>query len=545
VAKVHCFKVNLSSLKISMCLLLAVLTLAGYWGVRENDFVSYDDYSYITQNPHVRDGLSPEGVLWAFTSRDSYNWHPLTWLSHMLDFELYGLNPSGHHWNSLILHLVNTLLLFLLLHRMTGSLARSGLAAALFSLHPLHVESVAWASERKDVLCTFFWMMAVLVYVEYTRKPGGLRYALALLLMTMALMSKPMAVTLPFVLLLLDFWPLRRFHSVIQRGEKGWTVFVHLAGEKIPFFALSLLSSILTFLIQEESGAVGSEIPIGVRLSTALIAYVRYLFKMFRPVDLTCFYPYSVDLTIGQVLGSFLLLLAITLVVFRWRRNRPYLPVGWLWYLGTLVPVIGLIQVGEQAMADRYTYIPLIGIFLMIAWGIPHLDRRRRFRGIALGLSTAAILAILILLTRQQVAYWRNSLSLFEHEVQVQRDSFLAHFHLATALEERGRMEEASVQYAQALLIRPGFQRGHYHLGNALAKLGRDREALNHFSEALKIDPEDYRSHNNMGFVLLKEGRYREAAEHFSEALRIHPEDRMAGRNLDLALRRIRESANP
>jgi protein O-mannosyl-transferase len=533
---------NVTSVRAAICIGLAFVTLLTYWGLQSNEFVNYDDYSYITQNPHVNAGLSLDGVRWAFTSSHSFNWHPLTWLSHMLDVELFGLNPAGHHWSSLLLHLCNTLLLFLLLHRMTGSFWRSGVVAALFSLHPLHVESVAWASERKDVLSAFFWMAATLAYAEYARSPGIQSYLLALLLFAFGLMSKPMVVTLPIVLLILDFWPLKRF----REKERGRAVFLRLFREKIPFFALAAAACVITYLVQEGAGAVAFELPLKVRLFNALASYARYIFKMFWPLDLTCFYPHPVDtLETWRVAGSLLFLVLSTLFVVRLRRRRPFLLTGWLWYLVTLVPVIGLVQVGEQAMADRYTYIPLVGLFLMAGWTLPPLSGRGDLPKLAAGSLLLVLFLTLVSLSRRQVETWRDSHSLFQHEVEVNESSFLAHFHLALALEEKGRLQEASVQYAESVRIRPGFQLGFYHLGNVSMRMGRIEEALRHFSTASRLDPRDYRTRNNMGYLLLKEGRYRESAEWFSEALRINPEDPLAKGNLAHALRMIRESGNP
>ena len=533
-----------SSLRIALCTLLAFLTLLAYWEVQGNEFVYYDDHSYITENPRVKAGLTLEGIGWAFTSSHSFNWHPLTWISHMLDVELYGLNPAGHHWNSLLLHLANTLLLFLLFHRMTGSSWRSGMVAALFSLHPLHVESVAWASERKDVLCTLFWMLAMLSYVSYTRKREWKRYSLALFLFGLGLLSKPMVVTLPFALLLLDFWPLRRYTGPGEGG--GLKRFLHLCREKVPFFVFSALIGIVTFFVQKTYGAVADELSLVSRISNALVSYVRYIFKTLWPSDLTCFYPHPVgSLGLWQVLGAFLILSAATWLVFRLRRSSPHLLVGWLWYLVTLLPVIGLVQVGEQAIADRYTYIPLIGLFLMACWSIPSVSRRTILSKWALGASTGAILLILLSLTRGQAAHWRDTLSLFRHEVQVSPESPMAHFHLATALEAQGRQEEAKEEYAEALRIRPGFQVGHYQLGNLLNGMGRPLDAIGHFQQAVALNPRDYKAHNNLGSVLLREGRFREAAHHFSEALRNQPGDGMLQRNLGLALQRMQEADRP
>lgn len=522
-------------------IILVAITLAAFWDLQLSDFVSFDDHDYILWNSHVNSGLSVGNLIWAFTSSHSFNWHPVTWLSHMLDAELFGINPAAHHWNSMLLHIANTLLLFWLLRILSGAYWRSAAVAVLFAVHPLHVESVAWASERKDVLSGLFWMLTLLAYVRYVRRPGRVRFSIAVLLFAFGLMSKPMVITLPFVLLLLDFWPLQRLLSQSSQRDKGWSVFLRLCKEKVPFFVLSAFSSVLTYLIQKASGAVVVQLPLSTRISNGLVSYVRYIFKMFWPVDLTCFYPYRV-LETWQVLGSSLLLLSITYLFVRFRRTHPYLLVGWLWYLGTLFPVIGLIQVGEQAIADRYTYIPLIGLFLAVCWSVASFVGRMPLPRIIAGSVIALLLLPLLFLTREQVEHWRDSLSLFRHEVRVNPGSFLSHFHLATALEEQGRLEEAAEEYSRALGIRPDFQLGHYTFANALVRVDRQHDALRHYSRAIELNPLDYKAHNNKGSVLLRQGRYKEAAHHFSEALRSRPEDRMLQRNLALALRRIHET---
>jgi len=531
-------------LPLILSILLVSITLWGFWNLQFNDFVNFDDHDYITRNTHVNSGLRFQNLVWAFTSFHSYNWHPVTWLSHMLDVELYGLNPMGHHWNSLLLHIANTLLLFLLLRTMSGATWRSAAAAALFAIHPLHVESVAWASERKDVLSGFFWMLAMIAYVGYTRKPDWKRYSLSLLFFALGLMSKPMAVTLPFALLLIDYWPLRRLHR--PPGSNGWILFLKRCIEKTPFLVLSALVSILTFSIQKASGAIAVELSLSTRISNSLVSYVRYILKMLWPVDLACFYPHPMDaLDKWQIFGSLLLLSTATILAFRFRKDHPFLPVGWLWFVGTLIPVIGLIQVGEQALADRYTYIPLIGLFVLVSWGAAAIAGKMALPNFVFRTVIGMIFSLLILLTIHQVEFWKDSLSLFQHEVQVNKGSFLSHFHLGRSMEEQGSLEQARQEYLEALRIRPGFQLAHYQLGNLLTRLGRSLDALHYLSKALELNPQDYKAHNNMGFVLLKEGRFQEAVDHFSEALRINPEERMARHNLDLALRKLQKSVTP
>jgi protein O-mannosyl-transferase len=528
-------------LSISVLVALSALTLWAYWGVQQNDFVALDDYDYVVQNRNVREGFSLEGILWAFTRVHSNNWHPLTWLSHMLDAEVYRLNPAGHHWSNVLLHMVNTLLLFLAFERMTGAAWKSAFVAALFSLHPLHVESVAWISERKDVLSGLFFFATLLTYVRYVETGGTRRFALALFLFALGLLCKPMLVTLPFLLLLLDYWPLGRIHVLTRGNRTEGSALLHLCKEKIPFFLLSGGSSVITYWVQQGSGAVVSAVPLEIRLTNAVVSYVRYVFKMFWPLDLACFYPHPVhSLKTWQVAGSVLFLIAVTFPCIRYARRHPYLPVGWLWFLGSLVPVIGLVQVGEQAMADRYTYLPLTGLFLMVAWGIPAALARWKLPRWLFPGSWAILLPVLLFLTQAQVKTWSGTVTLQEHDIRVTRDNFMAHFHLAGELAQQGRLEEAHQHFSEALRIRPNFQLGLHHMGNLLMRMGRPDEAMGFFTRALQIDSRDHKTHTNMGFLLLQQGRVQEAMEHFSEALRINPEDRIARHNLEVARKRLR-----
>ncbi len=380
--------------EILICLFLVLATLTVYWQVGNYEFVNFDDDKYIIENFHVQKGLTRDSVIWAFTATHVSNWHPLTWLSHMLDFQLYGLNPSGHHLTNVFFHLVNTLLLFLVLKLMTGALWRSGLVAALFAVHPLHVESVVWVAERKDVLSTLFWMLTLWAYLGYTKRPGVKRYLVILLAFALGLMAKPMLVTLPFVLLLLDYWPLKRIElgqsaiglpaasqpSTIA-NKPGAQAF-RLLLEKTPMFVLAAVSSVVTFIVQKSGGAVGAleTYPFKIRMANALLSYVIYLKKMIWPQNLAVFYPHpGQSLPMWQAAGAGLLLVVVSIAVIRAGRRYPYLPVGWLWYVGTLVPVIGLVQVGDQAMADRYTYVSLIGLFIVVAWGVPDVARSWRY----------------------------------------------------------------------------------------------------------------------------------------------------------------------
>lgn len=370
-------------LLISLFLVMAILAV--YLQVRNHDFINFDDDLYVTINPHVQAGLTLDSITWAFTSTRASNWHPLTWLSHMLDCQIYGMNPGQHHLTNVLFHILNTLLLFFVFMRMTKDLWQSGFVAALFALHPLHVESVVWLAERKDVLSTFFWMLTLWSYVRYVERSGLNRYLPVLFFFILGLMAKPMLVTLPFVLLLLDYWPLKRFRLGSSedgqdcRPERFYLGFIW---EKIPLFLLSAGSSVITYMVQKSSGAVSTlaVIPVHVRIANAIVSYVSYIGKMIWPHNLTILYPYLKSIIYWQVVGAGLLLAVITVVVFRMMKTKPYVAVGWFWFLGTLVPVIGLVQVGLQAMADRYTYVPLIGLFIMVAWGVPDILGKWRYK---------------------------------------------------------------------------------------------------------------------------------------------------------------------
>jgi tetratricopeptide (TPR) repeat protein len=564
-------------------LFLTIVTVALFWQVRNHEFVILDDDKYVTENSHVRDGLTWEGLVWAFTTTHANFWHPLTWISHMLDCELYGLDSGGHHFTNLLIHLANTLLLFLVLERMTGAFWPSAFVAALFALHPLHVESVAWVAERKDVLSTFFCVLTMGSYVRYAERPGINRYLLVLLSFVLGLMAKPMLVTLPFVLLLLDYWPLGRFqfiqpsgnsHAQTQksvRSNNHRSSFFRLVLEKLPFFALAAVSSIVAFLAQEHGGALRALnlFPIEVRMANAVISYASYIGKTIWPLHLAVFYPHPGMLPLWQVIGAGLFLVSTSVLVIRAAHRFPYLTVGWLWYLGTLVPVIGLVQVGDHAMADRYTYVPLIGLFIMIAWGSGDISKRWRYRRIVLPISTGVLLCASMISTGFQLRHWQNSTTLFEHALDVTADNTLAHTNLGivfagqgkldeavahyaqalrikpdhlearinmgAALATQGRLDEAVAHYSDALYIKPDFAGAHYNLGNALVAQGKITEAIAHFHEALRIKPNDSEIHNNLGIVLAKQGKTEEAITHFHEALRITPDYTLARKNLEIA----------
>jgi len=537
-----------SKLLISLFLILA--TVLVFWPVRNHEFLNYDDNEYITENPQVKSGLTLKGFAWAFTTTHAANWHPLTWLSHMLDYEFYGLAPGGHHLTSVLFHVVNAVLLFFVLQRMTKTLWVSGFVAALFAFHPLHVESVAWVAERKDVLSTFFWMLTLWAYVYYVEGPGVGRYSLVVSFFALGLLAKPMVGTLPFVLLLMDYWPLRRFrfglsedgansksHSEMDFHNQTCSA-LRLFSEKIPLFVLSAASSIMTYLVQQKGGGLKSieTFPLATRVVNALVSYAGYIRKMVWPEGIAFFYPYPETFPLWEVLGSLLVLSCISILVIRYARKHPFLLVGWLWYLGTLVPVIGLVQVGNQAMADRYTYIPLVGLFIMVGMGFPRLLEKWRYRKVLLGVSMGLALFLLMVITRLQITHWQNNVTLFENALRMTSDNFLAHNNLGIVLAERGKIEEAIAHYREAIRIKPNYLGAHYNLGVNLVKQGRHEEAMDHYREALRIDPHDAETHNKVGILLAREGKHQEALGHFTEALRFKPDFAAARYNLGLAL---------
>ncbi len=612
-----------------ICFGLAILTLTIFLPVVQHDFINYDDPDYVTRNSTVQKGLTWEGTVWAFQTAHTGNWHPVTWLSHMLDCQVYGMSPGGHHFTNLVFHVVNALLLFSLLTKATRLMWLSAMVAVLFALHPLHVESVAWISERKDVLSTFFLLLSLGAYFRYAgtramtamsartelqecgRAPGfentrtrtsALPYFLALIFFALGLMSKPMLVTLPFLLLLLDFWPLGRISFPLSDGK----FFRKLLLEKIPFLALSVASSVVTFFVQKKGGSVATLalIPFPDRLGNTLVSYGRYLAKMFWPIELSVLYPLR-PWPFSAIIFSAIVLLFISLAAFRLARRRPYFFVGWFWFLGTLVPVIGLVQVGLQSMADRYTYVPLIGLFVALVWGVSEFSRnvsRRILAGFA-----AAIVVSCAISTSFQLRHWQNSITLFRHAIAVTKKNYVAHNNLATALAnegqsdeamklfqnalqlkpnyavarynvakildkqgkideaiegykeslrlksnsapahyglgldlgKKGNLAEAIVHYRAALEIDPGHGEAHYNLANALLRNGQTAEAISHYQMALKVAPGDADAHNNLANALQKQGALTDALEHFREAVRLKP--RFADARFNLALLCIRQ----
>jgi protein O-mannosyl-transferase len=509
-------------------LALVAATIAIYLPAVNHDFVYYDDPKYVTENAVVSAGFTRAGLAWAFTTSTDANWFPVTWLSHMLDVQLYGMDAGGHHLTSLLLHALSTALLFTALHRMTGRMGRSAFVAALFALHPLHVESVAWVAERKDVLSTVFWMLTLLAYVAYARDPKLRRFIIVAVLLGLGLMSKPMLVTLPFVLLLLDFWPLRR----LEKRSYG-----QLVAEKIPLLAIVVASSITTFLVQRKGGAVGSldAYPFALRVGNALMSYVAYIGKMIWPSDLTAFYPYRMDVSIPAALVALVVLVGLSIVSVRLRKKYPYLPVGWFWYVGTLVPVIGLVQVGNQAMADRYSYIPLIGLFVIVAWGAGDLADRWRIHRYALPAAAAIAIVAAAFISRSQLRHWQSTAQLWTHALDATRDNYVAHNNLGLALAGDGKVEDAISHYREALRIRPMYATARTNLGAALAKQGKFDEAIANYQEVLRSKPGMSEAHMDLGAALASQGKIDEAIGHYRDAVRLKPDFAEAYANLGLA----------
>ena len=592
----------------AISLLLLLVTLAVYWPVSHHEFVSYDDVDFVTQNPHVQAGLTAEGFKWAWHSQVARNWHPVTMLSHMLDCQLFKLDAGKHHLVSLCLHAANALLLFLLLNTMTGAPYRSALASALFAWHPLHVESVAWIAERKDVLSAFFFMLTLLAYVRYVRSArlpplplprnrnpsptphprsaqpaqtgvllppsgsappdsgsplhAGLFYVLSLLLFALGLMSKPMLVTLPFVLLLLDYWPLGRFSFPIPRpnararqpnrtpagapsAPRAMRLLWPLLAEKIPFFALSAACSFVTWSVQSQGGAVWGQLALPARLGNAVVSYILYLGKMVWSMRLAAFYPFGNPWPGLAVVAALLLLLLITILALRNRSRRPWLLTGWFWYLGTLVPVIGVVQVGMQAMADRYTYLPLIGIFLCVVWGGTELLTAGRIpRPLAATAAIATLLGCLVV-THIQLGYWKNSETLYRRMLAVTKDNFTAQYDLGDVCYLKGNLDEAGEHYAEAVRLSPEWPNAQNNLGDVLMRQKHYEEAARHFSEAVRLKPV-FLHHLNLANALASAGRPSEAVPHFQEALRLNPASAEAHRYYALVLgmlKRIDEAA--
>jgi protein O-mannosyl-transferase len=520
--------------RLYLSIALVALVVAVYAPVRHHEFVTFDDYDFIVDNPHVTAGLTAGSVGWSFSHAYDAAGGPLTWLSHMLDVELFGMAPGRHHLQSVLLHGVNTVLLLLVLSQMTGSVWRSAFVAALFGVHPMHVESVAWISERKDVLAGMFWLLTMWAYVHYVRRPGALRYGMVALALTMGLLAKPMVATLPAILLLLDMWPLRRA-TLSWSGRAEWRA---LLVEKIPLMALAAGFLTWTLIAQRGIGAVATleALPFPARLANASMSVVTYVQKLIWPSGLAVFYPFPRDSPIWLPLGGAGLLLGVSLLAWRLAARRPQLLAGWLWYLVTLLPVIGLVQVGSHAMADRFTYLPAIGLFLIVAWGGAELLTR-----IFQSRHVAAVAGLIVVFgfaaaARTQVGYWRTSETLWDRALAVTSDNFRAHAGLAEVRSRQNRIDEAIAHYSEAVRLAPDEAEWHVNLGLLLVQKGEIARAAESFAIAVRLRPQDAESYNNLGAMLARLSRTPEAIAAYTRALDIRPQYALARRNLGLAL---------
>jgi protein O-mannosyl-transferase len=565
---------------VLICLALAILTVITFWQLKDCGFINLDDNIYVYENAYVTSGLNANSIGHAFSSElveRSANWHPVTWMSLMFDYQIFGLNPQGFHMVNLLFHILNTILLFLILRRMTKKLWPSAFVAALFAIHPLHVESVAWIAERKDVLSTFFWMLTMGAYSYYVEHPGFRRYFFVLLFFILGLMMKPMLITLPFALLLLDYWPLQRFieitgiepsaardnstnasnfiptcrdsfsASLIRIGvstikpdhkikketlevkkpldpEYKRSLTYPLLWEKVPLFILAILSSIATYVAAQSGGLKSIEaFSVGVRIGNAFISYIAYIGKMIWPSNLAVFYPYPRLLMPWQVLGSVFLIIAITAVVI-WRAKKfPYMVTGWLWYTGTLVPVNGILQAGGQAMADRYTYIPLIGLFIMVAWGVPDLLKKWNYRKEILLTSSALSVLCLSIITWTQVGYWQNNITLYDHTLKITDYNELIYNNRGIAYSSLGNYRQAIDDCSRAIEINPVFAEAYYNRGNAYVNLGNNRQAIEDYSRAIEIRPGYAEAYYNRGHAYADLGNHRQAIEDYGKAIEIKP----------------------
>jgi protein O-mannosyl-transferase len=510
-------------------LALAALTIAVYAPVGQHGFISLDDTAYVSENVHVARGVTPAGVAWALTSVSNLtaNWHPVTWLSHMLDVELFGMNPGAHHLVSAALHALNAIVLFLLLDGMTGRPWRSACVAALFAAHPLHVESVAWIAERKDVLSTLFWLLTTWAYVGDTRRPGRARWAAVIVLFVLGLMAKPMLITLPFTLLLLDWWPLGRVSADKQEGRGAaashWRRFVPLVVEKWPLFVLSGLSAVMTVIAQRRGGAVVAlaTISVAARVANAMISYVVYAWQMVWPAGLSVYYPHSGEASAGAAAVALAAVLGASWLAIRGAGRRPHLAVGWFWYLGTLVPVVGLVQVGLQAHADRYTYVPLIGLFVAIVWESADLARPRAWARVVVSTAACVLIGVCAATARVQVGYWGSEAELWNHALAVNPDNFYAHYSLGRLQLRSSRGDDAVPHLQRAVQLAPWFADAHDAMGIAWSRQGRFDAAIAEHREALRLKPGSVEATVNLGLAYEQRGDLAEAIEQYREAIRL------------------------
>tara|TARA_Y100000588_G_C14223038_1_gene911899 strand:- start:493 stop:2145 length:1653 start_codon:yes stop_codon:yes gene_type:complete len=542
--------------KVLICGFLIIATLSIYSEVKDHDFIIFDDDIYITNNLNVQTGFTNESVSWAFTKAHFGGWFPVTMLSFILDYELYGLNPKGYLLTNLCFHIVNSLLLFLVLFRMTGAIWQSAFVAAIFALHPLNVESVAWISERKNVLSTLFWLLTMWAYINYVEKPNFKTYSLVFLSFTLGLMSKSMLVTLPFALLLLDYWPLRRLkfgkeidsNEIFENNTAKRSKVFRLIFEKIPLFLLATGLSIVTFIVFKNEGLMrfSENLTFSTRLTNGIVSYMEYLRKMLWPEKLAVFYPHpgnTLPLLEGILCG--IALVGITIISIRLLRKTPYFAVGWFWYLGTLVPAIGIVQVGGQSIADHFTYIPLIGIFIIVAWGVPELISKWRYKEKLLSVSAGIIIFILMITTWKQVSHWKSSITIFEHAIMVTEKKYPKfagiYNNLGIALYAKGENEEAISHYKMAIKVNPFHTKAYYNLGIAFFAKKKNEEAISYYKMAIKLSPNFTNAHYNLGLALVQKGQMKEAVHHFRETLRVKPDFIGARDYLEFALMRLQK----
>lgn len=514
-------------LLVALC--LTVATIATYWQVLENQFIAYDDQLYVTENPHVVCGLSWQAIYWALTSFYAANWHPVTWFSHQLDITLFGLNPGAHHAMNLLLHTTNTILLYSFLTRLTGTLWRSTVIAAVFALHPLHVESVAWLAERKDLLCAFFFFLTLHAYLNYVRQPRWAYSLLVTICFTLSLMAKPMSVTLPFVLLLLDWWPLQRIHITTRR-----TIIL----EKTPLLLLSGVSCIVTLFAQQSGGAIikTNNLNISDRLLNALTSYMSYLWELAWPHNLALFYPLPVAPSFRTAVLGTIVITSVTIISITLRKRHPYLLTGWFWYLGMLVPVIGLVQVGLQSHADRYMYLPLIGCSVVVVWGLHELSGYWRYGPWLLTLSTAGLLLMFASQTQNQLLVWHDSETLFRHSIAVTSGNYVMHVNLGIELQNHNNFADAMREFRKAIAIRPQYADPHFFLANAQLIRGNAEEAAAEYYTTLRLRPDYPHAHTNRGMALQQIGSTREAINEYRAGLNVDPDDYKARENLTYLL---------
>jgi tetratricopeptide (TPR) repeat protein len=511
--------ISLPKQKLIIYIILALVTFAVFGQVCFFDFVSFDDSVYVTGNPHIKAGITLEAIRWAFSTTYAEFWHPLTWLSLMLDHQLFGLNAGGYHLTNLVFHILSTLLLFWLFNRMTGALWRSTFVAAFFALHPLHVESVAWIAERKDVLSAFFWMLTLCLYVYYTENQNVKRYLLVVFSFVCGLMSKSMVVTLPVIMILLDYWPLKRFEV------KKENLFLWQLKEKMPFFVLSAIFSVITFYAQYKPAGRDLQFSLTLRLANALVSFTAYLEKTFLPVNLAAFYPFPDKIPALKIIAAGLLMLIISFAVIKTAKRLPYLFAGWAWYAITILPVIGIMPIGDFAMADRYHYIPSIGIAVMLAWGVPALIKNDALAKKFLFAAGISFLLFLAVLSFRQSGYWKNDITLFNRILQVTKNNYVAHINLGSALVNEGKIEEGIIHYNEAVRIMPDLALSYDKRAAAYAKLGRHQEAFEDLNRMISMKPDYTGAYLSRGTIYQQLGRHQNAVDDFSEFIRLKPDD--------------------